>query len=125
MDRGTRSIAWNQTLGLLSMKIAITGHTAGIGQAFANILQGRGHDIVGLSKRHGNHASLSDVICQDRVINRDVRISIDVIFNVGEIYHFENSTGEQFSGMVESMSSNVLENIKTAVSRNMGVTYGA
>jgi hypothetical protein len=51
--------------------------------------------------------------------------SIDVIFNVGEMYHFENSTGEQFSVMVESMSSNVLENIKTAVSRNMGVTYGA
>ena len=28
------------------MKIAITGHTAGIGQAFAKILQHRGHDIV-------------------------------------------------------------------------------
>ena len=51
--------------------------------------------------------------------------SIDVIFNVGEIYHFENSTGEQFADMIQSMSSNVLENIKTAVSRNMGVTYGA
>ena len=37
------------------MKIAITGHTAGIGQAFANILQGRGHDIVGLSKRNGDN----------------------------------------------------------------------
>ena len=36
------------------MKIAITGHTAGIGQAFANILQRRGHEIVGLSKRHGH-----------------------------------------------------------------------
>lgn len=37
------------------MKIAITGHTAGIGQAFANILQSRGHEIVGLSKRHGDN----------------------------------------------------------------------
>ena len=37
------------------MKIAITGHTAGIGQAFANILQRRGHEIVGLSKRHGDN----------------------------------------------------------------------
>jgi hypothetical protein len=42
-------------MGLLSMKIAITGHTAGIGQAFATILQSRGHDIVGLSKRHGDN----------------------------------------------------------------------
>lgn len=37
------------------MKIAITGHTAGIGQAFATILQSRGHDIVGLSKRNGDN----------------------------------------------------------------------
>ena len=37
------------------MKIAITGHTAGIGQAFANVLQNRGHEIVGLSKRQGDN----------------------------------------------------------------------
>lgn len=37
------------------MKIAITGHTAGIGRAFANVLQNRGHEIVGLSKRHGDN----------------------------------------------------------------------
>lgn len=37
------------------MKIAITGHTAGIGQAFAEYLSGRGHDILGLSKRDGNN----------------------------------------------------------------------
>ena len=42
-------------MGLLLMKIAITGHTAGIGQAFAQILQHRGHDIVGLSKRNGDN----------------------------------------------------------------------
>lgn len=37
------------------MKIAITGHTAGIGQAFASYLKNRGHEIVGLSKRDGNN----------------------------------------------------------------------
>jgi len=35
------------------MKIAITGHSAGIGQALARCYAGRGHDIVGLSKRNG------------------------------------------------------------------------
>lgn len=35
------------------MKIAITGHTAGIGKALAEAYHG--HDIVGLSKRDGNN----------------------------------------------------------------------
>ena len=37
------------------MKIAITGHTAGIGQAFAKILESRGHNIVGISRRLGEN----------------------------------------------------------------------
>jgi len=37
------------------MKIAITGHTAGIGQALARVLNQRGHEIVGLSKRDGHN----------------------------------------------------------------------
>lgn len=37
------------------MKIAITGHTAGIGKAFTQYLSLRGHEIVGLSKRDGNN----------------------------------------------------------------------
>ena len=35
--------------------IAITGHTAGIGQALAKRLEADGHTIVGLSKREGNN----------------------------------------------------------------------
>lgn len=37
------------------MKIAITGHTAGIGRAIANVLQNRGHEIIGISKRHSDN----------------------------------------------------------------------
>lgn len=35
------------------MKIAITGHTAGIGQALAEVYASQGHEIVGLSRRNG------------------------------------------------------------------------
>jgi short-subunit dehydrogenase len=35
------------------MKIAITGHSAGIGQALAQCYADRGYDVVGLSKRNG------------------------------------------------------------------------
>ena len=37
------------------MKIAITGHTAGIGQALAKAYQSQGHEIVGLSRRNGHN----------------------------------------------------------------------
>jgi nucleoside-diphosphate-sugar epimerase len=37
------------------MKIAITGHTAGIGQALSRALSQRGHEILGLSKRDGHN----------------------------------------------------------------------
>ncbi len=37
------------------MKIAITGHTAGIGQALSKQYADRGHEIVGLSKREGHN----------------------------------------------------------------------
>lgn len=37
------------------MKIAITGHTAGIGQALAKEYQLDGHEVIGLSQREGNN----------------------------------------------------------------------
>ena len=35
------------------MKIAITGHSAGIGQALAMLYVKQGHEVVGLSRRNG------------------------------------------------------------------------
>jgi nucleoside-diphosphate-sugar epimerase len=43
------------------MKIAITGHTAGIGQALA--LAYSGHEIIGLSQREGNNIRNVPKIC--------------------------------------------------------------
>jgi NADP-dependent 3-hydroxy acid dehydrogenase YdfG len=37
------------------VKIAITGHSAGIGQALTKEYTARGHEIIGLSKRHGHN----------------------------------------------------------------------
>ena len=34
-------------------KIAITGHSAGIGKALAEIYENQGHEVVGLSRRNG------------------------------------------------------------------------
>jgi nucleoside-diphosphate-sugar epimerase len=45
------------------MKIAITGHTAGIGQALAKEYQLEGHEIIGLSKRDGNNIRNTSKIC--------------------------------------------------------------
>lgn len=44
------------------MKIAITGHTAGIGQTFSQLLLDRGHEIVGLSKRTGDNIRITPKI---------------------------------------------------------------
>jgi NADP-dependent 3-hydroxy acid dehydrogenase YdfG len=45
------------------MKIAITGHTAGIGQALAQEYTLAGHEIVGLSGREGNNIRNIPKIC--------------------------------------------------------------
>jgi NADP-dependent 3-hydroxy acid dehydrogenase YdfG len=45
------------------MKIAITGHTAGIGKSLAQIYQSQGHEIVGLSQREGNNIRNIPKIC--------------------------------------------------------------
>jgi NADP-dependent 3-hydroxy acid dehydrogenase YdfG len=45
------------------MKIAITGHTAGIGQALANEYALAGHEIIGLSQREGNNIRNIPKIC--------------------------------------------------------------
>lgn len=56
------------------MKIAITGHTAGIGQALAEEYLLDGHDIVGLSRREGNNIRNTPKIC-DQIEPCDVFVN--------------------------------------------------
>lgn len=44
------------------MKIAITGHTAGIGQALARRLADQSHEIVGISRRDGHNIRITPKI---------------------------------------------------------------
>ena len=45
------------------MRVAITGHSEGIGKSFSEILTERGHEVVGLSRRNGhNIRSLHKII---------------------------------------------------------------
>lgn len=37
------------------MKVAITGHSAGIGMALAKVYENHGHEVVGLSRRNGHN----------------------------------------------------------------------
>ena len=55
-------------------RIAITGHSAGIGQALAKIYQSHGHEIVGLSRRNGyNIRSIPKII--EKVRDCDIFIN--------------------------------------------------
>jgi len=56
------------------MKIAITGHTAGIGQALAQEYQLNGDEIIGLSQRDGNNIRNTSKIC-DQIEPCDVFVN--------------------------------------------------
>ena len=56
------------------MKIAITGHSAGIGKSVTSLLESRRHQVIGLSRRNGKnirslHKILGDIIDCDMFIN--------------------------------------------------------
>ena len=55
-------------------RIAITGHSAGIGQAFAKIYQDLGHEVVGLSRRNGYNIRNIDK-CVEKIEPCDVFIN--------------------------------------------------
>jgi NAD(P)-dependent dehydrogenase (short-subunit alcohol dehydrogenase family) len=56
------------------MKIAITGHTAGIGQALAQEYTLAGYEIIGLSQREGNNIRNTAKIC-DKIEPCDVFVN--------------------------------------------------
>ena len=55
------------------MKIAITGHTKGIGKACADLL-GKEHEIVGLSRKNGFNIEQTNM-CAMKIVPCDVFIN--------------------------------------------------
>jgi NADP-dependent 3-hydroxy acid dehydrogenase YdfG len=81
------------------LKIAITGHSAGIGQALAKIYESRGHEIVGVSRRTGgNIRSLSRILnliepCDMLINNAQIGFAqTELLFSIWEIWKNTNKT---------------------------------
>ena len=96
------------------MKIAITGHTAGIGQSFARYLSQRGHAIVGLSKRDGNNIRNIPKIVE-RIVECDMWINnaqsgyaqTELLYKVVEVWKNDRSK--------------MIWNISTIMTTNTGI----
>ena len=96
------------------MKIAITGHSAGIGQSFARYLESRGHEIVGLSKRDGHNIRVIPKIVE-RIVPCDMWINnaqagyaqTELLYKVAESW-----SGDR---------SKMIWNISTMMTRDTGV----
>ena len=81
------------------MKIAITGGTAGIGQALGNEYQSRGHEVLSLSRRTGHNIriipKIADAIepCDVFVNNAQVGFAqTELLFEMSRRWH---GTGKQ------------------------------
>jgi len=78
-------------------KIAITGHSAGIGQALAKIYTEQGHEVVGLSRRNGyNIRSIPKIVnavreCDIFINNAQVGFAqTELLFAVYEAWQGKN-----------------------------------
>lgn len=76
------------------MKIAITGHSAGIGKALSEIYTENGHDVIGLSRRNGyNIRSITKVVsmiepCDIFINNAQVGFAqTELLFAVYKAWH--------------------------------------
>lgn len=92
------------------MKIAITGHSAGIGQALSKIYQQQGHEIVGLSRRNGyNIRSINKIVsmvenCDVFINNAQVGFTqTELLFAVYKLWH--NQKGKSIINISSMLTS--------------------
>lgn len=97
------------------MKIAVTGHTAGIGQSFSRYLTERGHEIVGLSKRDGHNI---------RVIPKIVEqiLPCDMWINNAQSGYAQTELLYKVAEVWSSDRSKMIWNISTMMTQDLAVT---
>jgi hypothetical protein len=64
-------------------------------------------------------------IFQDFVIEPGADLSISVVLNRGDIYHFHNATGADIDYLIEPIKNVVKENLNQSISKCMGVNFGS
>ena len=94
------------------MKIAITGHSEGIGKRFADILTEQGHEIVGLSRRTGhNIRSLQKVVgpiveCDWFINNAQVGFAqTELLYKVWHQWHDTDKIIWNISSLISTINS--------------------
>jgi len=98
------------------MKIAITGHSEGIGKCFSELLTEQGHEIVGLSRRNGhNIRSLQKVVgpiveCDWFINNAQVGFAqTELLYKVWHQWHNTNKIIWNISSIITSQSKITFE----------------
>lgn len=117
-------------MGLLQMKIAITGHSAGIGQALTKVYQTQGHQVIGLSKRHGHNIRnipkiISHIEPCDVFVNnaQDGFAQTELLFEMYKLW--KGQSGKRIiniSTIMASHPTSVLPGIEMIAYRNQKVT---
>jgi NAD dependent epimerase/dehydratase family len=105
------------------MKIAITGHSAGIGQALSKVYAERGHEIIGLSRRNGFNIRNISKICKqidecDMLINNAQAGygQVELLFAVWEMWQ------EKKHKVIMNISTMMT---KSPLSRLLGLEFDA
>jgi hypothetical protein len=96
------------------MKIAVTGHSAGIGKCFAEYLESRGHEIVGISRRDGHNIRIISKIIQQVVL-------CDMLINNAQAGYAQTELLYKIAEAWQGDRTKMVWNISTMMTKDLGV----
>ena len=95
------------------MKIAITGHSAGIGQALAKQYENRGHEIIGLSERYGDDIKNTNKLA-------DKIEPCDMFINNAQAGYSQTELAWEVYRRWKNLKDHVIINISSMITSNLG-----